>query len=679
MANLSLVISAKNLTGGAFTSLQNSLGQTNKLVGGFKSQLSGVGGAIASYRTEQARVADEGVQAFGGLNTSLLLVAGTVGVLSQAFGGLKNSIGGAIDRQVDNLGSINTAISVLGLSEKQAGQYVQSFNKQAALLGSNLPTDAEKISVFARTITDDYAGALKGLGANASQIQQVLLGDSSRLALAAQLGNVDTNNAKSNVQSYLAGGVGLAGLKGLTLFGSNPLLTSGIEKGLRSTGAGDLTQLSAAQRIKILSSALEAAITPDAIARLQKTAKAQISGFMDRLFDPEIGIFSIQRDLDAKTDGYQSVFSSFEKTLDLVIGDKGVLAQLGRLTGLSGIDPMVRLKGAVEGFNGFLEGMVNTFSKLKVGDTSGIGGAVGKFAAKLANSVFDGILGAVASIDWGATLKGVGVGIGSFLTNLDWKIYAAGAVGLIGAALVPSLVGAAVLYGGTIVGVVAAGLAGFPVLVGGAIALGVVAIGKLVVDNWGAIKGAAIATGKFLLSGFQSFMGLIGGLFEAYKNYNLAVLQFFFGKEGTQKIIDFGKSVIGVIGASFNVIGSFVSQSVGAIGLFFQELGKAFGQIFNAVGDALKATIDVIRSLIDSVVKPIQSGISSLAGTVTSSFQTVQNTGGVVGAIANPSKSVLGAALNPLGAVTQFAAEKLFGARYMGQVPSAANCSELQT
>lgn len=167
---------------------------------------------------------------------------------------------------------------------------------------------------------------------------------------------------------------------------------------------------------------------------LQGTVKARLSSFMDALFDPTIGLFSIQRDLEPKIDGYQSVFTAFGDTLDILVGSNGILENLSRLLGFAGKDPMRSLYDGINALNSYLLSVSGALAQMKKLSTTDIGSGVGKFLAQATNLVFDGLLSAIAGSSGGligGLIGGIGGLLGSVFSHADGFIPASG--GLIGA------------------------------------------------------------------------------------------------------------------------------------------------------------------------------------------------------------------------------------------------------
>ncbi|MBW4633564.1 MAG: hypothetical protein KME30_17195 [Iphinoe sp. HA4291-MV1] len=664
---VNVILKAQNQTANAFRTLgtqfnafKTSVGQATKAAG------SGLAGALANAGTAANNAAQNGVSAFDLLNNKLLLIAGTAAVVGLAFAKLSSEIGKGIEREVENLNTVNTAINTLGLSEDKASIFVQRFNKDVAILGRDLPTTSENIVKISRTIIDDYAEAYKKAGRSTDQIRDTLLKSSSKIALSAELSNTNLGVTQAAIQAYLSGGIaGERGLSTYQFFGNNTALRNALKEGLKTSGKKGFGDLSAFERIELLNKALDKALPQSAINRLQSTSKAKISSFMDSLFDPEIGIFSLTRDLDNNTlNGYQSVYTSFQTTLDLIIGERGLLAQFARLFGLVGTDPMKDFKIAVDVFNAYISGFVITISGLGKGQSQALGIATGKFLATLANNILDGILAATAKINYGAILTGLVSGLASFFANLDWKFYAIGSAVALGAFLFPVVTGVLATVGGIIVSGIVAIAGGIPLALGAAIVLGVVALTKLFYDNWDSIT----ATWKTEFANLGTFLQSIPG----------------FIKQDFEPVFAFYQQ-------EWNTITTFLSEKFNSLLAFYKsdwdnlvklvsDTGKSITEgaqnAFNAIRTGIQTAIDAVNQLIDSVIKPIQGFVTgatnNLQGVLGNTNPTSSISTGI--SVASTAARVTGnPAANIIGSVGNFVSGLFGSARYQGQISTAAN------
>lgn len=726
--NVNILIAAKSLVGGvvkgAISQLQGLQSAANKVGGAVGTAFSALKGINFTSAV------DAGTKALGGMNLGLVAILGTVGLVTVAFQKMTSSLNAAVTREVDNLNVVNTAITTLGLSEAKASDFVEDFNKQLATLGKDLPTSAENINVIARTIFDDYSLALKGAGKSTDQIRDQLLQSASKIAVTAEGSNVDLGTTKAAISAFLGGGVGgERGLQTYTFFGNNPLLKKKLTEGLKSSGKESFTEMSALERVNLLTKALDEALPQSAIARLQNTTKAKFSAFMDTLFDPELGIFSIQRDLDPKMKGYQSVYSSFQTTIDLIIGSEGILGQFARISGISSDAPMKAFKNAVENLNGFLKRFAVSMTFIKKGDWGDTARTTGKYLAEITNAFFNGMLKAVGSINYGGLAMAAFEGIGSFLKNLDWKIYVAGGLLVLGGLLVPAIIGIGTLVAGALV----AAVGGTTLLIGAAIALAGVGIVKGLNDNWGAVSkyfsNQWEGLTNFLKADFQNLTGTVSSLWNDYiwflrndwtiltiqvghlwRNYidfikkdfenlqtttsqgwnsaSTAVSKGWTGytnflEQDFNNLIKFTSNSVKFLG---DTAGRFISGMTNGIAKgwntfvgFLQEKWRGITDYvrdkFSPIINGIQSFISTIESLLNLITNPVQtfaSTISSGANTVTeTATNVVQST---VNTAKNVSSNVSNAASTTVNKAVDFAAG-LFGLKpkFAGHIPTAAN------
>lgn len=604
MTVVSIAIRATNLTARAFSTVGASLTALKTTVSTVGTSISG---GLTSALANAGKTADEfgkkGTSAFEALNVKMLLIVGTAALVTGAIAKIGQALGDSINREVENLTFVTSVIEQFGLSESKAFKFSKTLNEGFAELGKTLPIAAKDISTINNLVGDDYLTSLKKRNATEAQALQVLSGVSVKTALAAQTAGISASLAGQNLQSFLAGSVGKQGIDDLTLFQRNaPLKRNLIEELEKTYGKeADFGKLSDTQRQNLYNIALDKSVTNESIERQKKTAKAALSQFTDSLFDPESGLFSIGRDLDKDMDGYQSVYESFKTTLDLTIGERGLFGQFGRIFGGNNpTDPMKVFKTSLDVFNAYLGGFNQTIAGLNSQSAGSVGQASGEFLATIVNTVFDGILVGVASVDYVSVLSGVGMGLYSFFANLDWKIYAAGSAVLIGSLLVPIVTGAVISVGGIIVTGILAAVGGVPLAVGAAIVLGTIAVVKLIQENWAGITKTAGDAFSYL--------------------YNLA-------RDG-----------------------------------------------LNTVVNAITRVVDDINRLIDSVLIPIGDFINSIgarvSGVVNGVGSTISTGVTTVAEAGNNAAEKTGNFFNSIGG---FVSGLFSGARYNGQIPTAAN------
>lgn len=510
MANeeVGILITAKNITGAAFRAVSNSLRGIDNQATGLQGHLNGIPRALrTSFQGINSEFQRSEKQIIG-MNAGLLAVGATVGGVAYGFSQLSNSIGDAIDTQTEQVNQINTAVNVLGLASGEAESFVENLNKKIATLGKNLPTSSDNIANFARQITDEFGNAYKDTEKSIDDIQNLLVSASSKLALASDLAGTTTEQANTAIGAFLAGNVSQTSLASTYSFFQNSIgLRNKIGEGLTKAGVESSKDLTLKQRVDLLNSALEKAIPEASIERLQGTTKAKFSSFMDSLFNSQIGIFSIQRDLEPKIPGYQSVFSEFENTFDILIGDNGLLSEFARISGLGNNSFLTGFRSSVQSFNNFLTGVSDTFSGIDIGDFNAVAGNIGKYTAQFVNNFVDGLL----NLPWGDILGALTTGIMSFFVNLDWKVYTGLAIGLVGSFLAPAITAGVTAIGAGFLAALAAAGIGLPAILVGAITLGIIGIGKLITSNWDAIT-------KTVQEWSQKIGDAISSLFESILN-----------------------------------------------------------------------------------------------------------------------------------------------------------------
>ncbi|NEO59234.1 MAG: hypothetical protein F6J98_02040 [Moorea sp. SIO4G2] len=501
------------------------------------------------------------------LNAGLMLLDATAGTVSATFGALGQALSGAFDQEITGLQLVSTAMTTLKLTAEDARSFVQGFNQTLSQTARTLPVGTSQVRAITNDLLDNYALGMGAVGANPSQIQDRLIRDASRLAIAQMGAETSGGETRAALNAYFAGSSGIRALGSTyNFFGKNVGLTSNLERlyaqeaqrrGVDKLNPGDVTNN---ERIQFLSEALDTAIPQTLIDDLQGSAKGIMSAFIDTFTDTESGILSLSRDLDSDTVGYQSVFTSFKTTLDLIFGSEGILAQLGSISGISSDAFGLGLKGAVDGLNGILQGFKDSIGGLKVIDPQVIGSALGTLTARIVSGITEATIGAIASIDRGAIVTFINAGLTSFFANLDWRVYLAGAGVIIGGILLKSLGAFAVTLGATIVATVG----GVPLLIGGAIVLAIAGVVQLI-RTYG--EQAKDAIGSMLVSTKDFVMGIVSTILDSVVGVFRAM------RSGVSSIIE---GITGSItGSSEGGLGD--AFGTGAQG-FFPSLRKEMGQ-----------------------------------------------------------------------------------------------------
>lgn len=260
----------------------------------------------------------------------------------------------SMDAQVERVGRVQLAMQALNISRAEAQRFNQETEIAIARAGRDMPVSVADIQSFYGATGDELAEYLNSQGKALDEIRNQTVATTSRLAVVQQLSGITSGNALANIQAYL-GGAGAGELRQMSLFQRNPRLLRDLQEGVRS---GE-------NRVELLIQALNDYVSDDMLRDLQGTTRAQWSAFMDRMFDPTIGLFSITRDIDNDvSNGYQTVAAEFGESVRLIFGQDGLVDQVVAAFNLIDRDPMVELRNQVIKFNEFLEELTVFFQKL---------------------------------------------------------------------------------------------------------------------------------------------------------------------------------------------------------------------------------------------------------------------------------------------------------------------------
>lgn len=321
--NLDLIIGAKNLTGSAFSSLQSQLNKTTGVVGNFRSKLTDIKSALIENQAAQKAVSTEGITGFEGLNSGLLAVAGTIGLVTLAYSKMQSAASSALDAQFERVTDISTLQQTLGVSVEESAKLADLSRKNIAQYGVDLPISVGDVRTANSLILDDYAAALKGKTSN-EQIVGITNADAARLGvLRGSLTSSGQAAFSSNISALLSGSTGVGGLNQLAIAQNIQFKNAYLEE-LKKRGVKDLGKLDPVSKVQAFSAILQASVTDSQIKLLQSTGKAALSSISDKLFDPDVGIFSFARNLAGEGQERRTVVDEFTTTLDLLFGDKGV-------------------------------------------------------------------------------------------------------------------------------------------------------------------------------------------------------------------------------------------------------------------------------------------------------------------------------------------------------------------
>ena len=244
-------------------------------------------------------------------------------------------------------------------------------------------------------------------------------------AMRAEFSGV-TNADASLAISKLLGGASVSELRQLKFYESNPAVLAFIEQGLTDLG-GDIKALSKRELVELTNTAL--GVSDEVIEASRNSTKGIIAGFKSGLFDKNTGFFGIMRDLDKSAEGTQSVFSSFERIIQKILGENGILSKfVGILKGADiDVDPMQSLADGLGWLGMKIQDLNNWMTRIRAKfdsrqdvdfDLPGLGTKLGAWLASQVNSLFDKT--APTGQGAGTVTAALFNGVGAFLDGIDW-------------------------------------------------------------------------------------------------------------------------------------------------------------------------------------------------------------------------------------------------------------------
>ncbi|NEP53937.1 MAG: hypothetical protein F6K65_36165, partial [Moorea sp. SIO3C2] len=230
------------------------------------------------------------------------------------------------------------------------------------------------------------------------------------------------------------------------------------------------------------------------------------------------------------------------------------------------------------------------------------GAAVGELGAKVVNSITITVLNAIAGIDRGAIITGLNAAITSFIANLDWRVYLAGAGAILGGMVLKGLVG----LGVTLAGAVVTAVGGVPLLIGSAIVLAVTGVVLLIRQYGSEIQNRVVSVlteaRDFVTSAIATIFGSIKSVFDLI-------------------LSSFSNALSGVTGV-------ITGNSLGTLGDAFGNGAKGF---IPALTDEMKAapsgSYPIIANSSEVILQPGQ--LSSLLSASQQQGSRVVNVGGI--------------------------------------------------
>lgn len=574
------------------------------------------------------------------------LVGGVVGLAfgaaSAAVGGFMKAVNEASDTVTDNIMAVGSLASVMGSTFDVADKLNNKITKGLAEQAAALPGTTDDYVRVYRTISDDVADMSKELNGgkfSAEKFEKQVVQLTSKFT--ALKGSASIAETIQGLQAVL-GGRSIKGLQKLKFYRErNPMLAKNLGKAAEEIAPGsDLNEMNKGTRLKVIMRALDLTLTDDTIKRMSSTFDAIKQTFLTKLWDPNIGMFGLLRDVDNNLEnGMQTAFGAITEALDSVIGEKGVLTTLGGLLvalGLDAGDPMVRLRNGMLAFAGWMKDLSGWFQKLTNIINSGGNGReivvsellkipekIGAWLASMVNAAVSGIGGSGNNVAQIATMAAriIGAifsGIDTFLRNLSPQSYLAIAAGLLAAGLIP-------IFGtiiAPILGAIGLATAGVPVLLVIGAAAALIGIASLIAQNWQAIVKTVGDFCNWLGAGIQGFFVQLAAWIMA----NLAQVS---------------AIVLAVMTGNFTLAGS----------LFANFFGGFTNNVASALGGLLVQAVTWLKNFVTGIATAISSFFSNLGSQISGGLQ--QAAGAALSAVpgVGGAMSIAGGAASMIGSV----------------------------
>lgn len=314
----------------------------------------------------------------GGLNSSTLAAGaltaavgvGLIGafiavqkVASAFFDQISKQFSEAGQEQLAGFGSSREFQKVYNLNQDQADKAYRDLRERTEIAGRDTSVSTADIQALTSIGATPIAKVLGGRGETAEQANETIIDISKRYAVLAQTTKgVTPFQVQSAFTSAVSGDLYNASTRQEVFRNSG--LKANLEQAAKELGI-NFKKATREQQIDILKRGLQIRVDDTLLARTQsESIQAQISRVYDSLFGLTKGIFGIERDLDSNTDGVQSVFSEFNNTIKLTIGQGGLFDEIGKSLSeaFPGNDPMVALR---DGFTYLNNGIKSTTEMLR--------------------------------------------------------------------------------------------------------------------------------------------------------------------------------------------------------------------------------------------------------------------------------------------------------------------------
>lgn len=356
----------------------SAIDKASGILGKVQGAMRGLGGAAGEAQGKSESLSN--AIAFGFAKAQVAL-----GLVNQGYAKLQGMIGESANLQLENMSAAQTFAAVAGKSYEEGAAFIDRMNTSLAKSAAALPGATKDYTTLGRTVQDNLIDAFKGADGKLNDMkgfESALIGISESYGVLSAASNVPIGNTALGLTKAL-GGASVAELRQIQAFEQNPALLNEIEKRLQAVGAKTLKDLDAKSRVALIKEVGEKFVDGDFKKRASETFDGLWQSFMSTLFDPMTGLFGLSRDLDSKTKGTQSAFTSLNTLLNSVIGSGGLFEQIsGILQGLGlTVDPMRVLKDGVDRVNQFVVYLNGFLGSIR----TGLGEGYGNFGELLAS------------------------------------------------------------------------------------------------------------------------------------------------------------------------------------------------------------------------------------------------------------------------------------------------------
>jgi hypothetical protein len=515
--------------------------------------------------------------------------------------GIGDAFKDVIDSQTSLVMTSGAMATIMGSSYEQANSYVLELQNSLAMSAAALPGTTDDYIKFFRQIADDVAIVNKEMNGgflNTDQYTEQIEVLTSKFQILANQPGLTRAQGIGAFQSIL-GGRSMDQLEKLEFFRANPSFLSALNQSIAKQGE-NLEDMTKAERLKVLIDSLNVAITDDTLDKLSSSLGSQIEIFKTKLFDPNVGVFGLMRDIDTNLAGQQSVLEAVNVlAIELFGADDSLFAVFGELLETLGLtsDPMKTLYDGVNELTKFVESASNYIQSInyRMEESQGdlakwaifseelgenifkISGDVIKFfgenfvdySYKAIKFIIQGSAFVLSNIDYGAIFQALGTITTDLFTLLfdDFGMYT---INALSAAIVGTgAMGLVNIFAGSFIVALKVAIMPYIPMLAAAFSNPLIAAGlaftALVVNayiqNWDSVQLGITYSWSEFLDGLSARFGIIRGVIQTkFLEVRIAVVSFFaqFG-DGWKRIANSAYNFLDMI---FRIIGRVTNNPI---------------------------------------------------------------------------------------------------------------------